>query len=98
MTILPVEQGRFSQPESNQYMDIMPLDLTPELFALAFPFHLVLDRELCIVQIGSMLQRIYPDVILGRSLTDYFIIRHPHSTLTYPAMVQHANAQFVLEA
>jgi len=38
-------------------MDDQPFALTPALLDVAFPFHLVLDRQLRITQAGTSIQR-----------------------------------------
>ena len=75
----------------------MHYGLPPEAFGLAFPFHLVLDHQLQIVQAGYTLQRLYPD-LQGKFLGDLFHIRRPVVSLTFEALCNHQNSVFLLES
>lgn len=75
----------------------MDYGLPPTAFGLAFPFHLVLNQQLEIIQAGHTLQRLYPQ-ILGRVLGEIFHVRRPVIALTFDALYSHQNAIFLLEA
>ncbi|MCE7982983.1 MAG: response regulator [Caldilinea sp. CFX5] len=71
--------------------------LPPEAFGRAFPFHLVLNQQLQIVQAGQTLQRLYPD-LHGRWLGDLFHVRRPVISLTFAALCSHQSSVFLLES
>ena len=71
--------------------------LPPDAFGVAFPFHLVLDQQLQIVQAGYTLQRLYPD-LCGKVLGEIFHVRRPVISLTFGALCNHQNSVFLLES
>ena len=75
----------------------MHYGLPPDAFGLAFPFHLVLDQQLQIVQAGYTLQRLYPD-LCGKVLGEIFHVRRPVISLTFGALCSHQNSVFLLES
>ena len=72
--------------------------LPPQQFANVFPFHLVFDRELKIVQTGTVLQRMYPDMSEGRPFKEYFRIKRPNIALNFDAVCDRANSLFLIES
>jgi signal transduction histidine kinase/FixJ family two-component response regulator len=56
----------------------MPVSLGPEPFTRLFPFHLVVDRELRIVEYGPSLQKVIPRLQAGAALNEYFAVGPPH--------------------
>jgi PAS domain S-box-containing protein len=72
--------------------------LPPAEFAQAFPFHIVLDRDLCIVQFGAVLGRICPTLAAGQPLAQHFRIKRPMGSASYAAICQHATMLFLLES
>lgn len=75
----------------------MDYGLPPTAFGLAFPFHLVLNQQLKIIQAGHALQRLYPQV-LGKFLGEIFHVRRPVLALTFDALYTHQTSIFLLEA
>ena len=71
--------------------------LPPNAFSLAFPFHITLNSKLEIVQLGSALQRIYPQ-LQDQLLADHFQIRRPLIYLTFEALCTHQHSIFLLES
>ncbi|MEO0480581.1 MAG: ATP-binding protein [Planctomycetota bacterium] len=51
--------------------------LTPADFGEAFPFHIITDREMRIVQIGRSVRKVYPQIVLGQELSEVFRIVRP---------------------
>jgi hypothetical protein len=51
--------------------------LPPELFAEIFPFHLVFNQNQEILQVGEVLQQIYPELAPGKQLEQHFWIVRP---------------------
>jgi PAS domain S-box-containing protein len=48
----------------------------------AFPFHLVIDRALRLIQVGGALQRICPELRPGFDLKGHFCVIHPEGLLS----------------
>src|SRR5574341_119814 len=74
------------------------LPLPPELFASTFPFHLAFGRELEVVQVGEVLQRICPGLSPGSRLTDHFRITLPNTPAAFDSIREHARSVFLLES
>ncbi len=51
--------------------------LSPSLFAQAFPFHIVVDRDARIAQFGASLPKLVPDLAIGDALSRHFTIVRP---------------------
>ncbi|MEA5512651.1 response regulator [Nodularia sp. UHCC 0506] len=73
--------------ESNQF------SLNPDQLAALFPFHLVIDRDMKIVQAGGVLQRILePVLIVGSCLEEHFQINRPRCQVNFAAINQHTRS------
>ncbi|BAB73978.1 response regulator [Anabaena sp. FACHB-709] len=73
--------------------------LSPEQFAALFPFHLVIDRELKIVQAGEVIQRILePMVLLDSYLGEHFQISRPKCLTSFEGICQQTRSLFILQA
>jgi signal transduction histidine kinase/DNA-binding response OmpR family regulator len=55
----------------------MRLALTPQQVGDAFPFHVVLDRSLCVVQHGPSLARVCTDARVGAPAGDLWTVERP---------------------
>ena len=75
----------------------MGISLSPEKFAQAFPFHIAFNRELVVVQAGSVLCRICPEVRLGRNMADLFRLERPPVEFSFEAVRENHFLLFVLE-
>jgi len=74
------------------------LNLSPRQFAAAFPFHIVLDERLRVLQTGSVLSRLCPQLLEGTSIDAQFLIRRPVlQTTDFDAICQHSKSLFVLQ-
>lgn len=73
----------------------MDYGLSPKAFSLAFPFHIVLDAELRMIQIGQVLQRLISGVE-GELLTEHFRIQRPAIAATFAEFCTHAQSVFFL--
>jgi signal transduction histidine kinase/DNA-binding response OmpR family regulator/HPt (histidine-containing phosphotransfer) domain-containing protein len=71
--------------------------LPPEQFEFAFPFHIVFDRSLTVVQHGPAVPRICPGVAIGRTLDDLVKVRRPADAADYATMFAHARDLFIVE-
>ena len=74
-----------------------PIGLPPEQFAAAFPFHLALDRSMKLLQAGSTLRRICPDVEPGANLDQIFRVIRPEGRMTLEWVREHSLRFFLLE-
>jgi two-component system NtrC family sensor kinase len=71
--------------------------LTGAAFADAFPFHLVLDRELEVVQSGPVIQRLCPGLVAGGAFSAHFQLRRPAIEANWDAFVAQPHSLFLLE-
>ena len=53
-------------------MSSSSLGLPSRLFAEVFPFHIAVDRNLKIVQMGKVLERLYPELCVESQLERHF--------------------------
>ncbi|CAD5114761.1 DgyrCDS3804 [Dimorphilus gyrociliatus] len=73
--------------------------ISPATFCKAFPFHVIMNRELNIVQVGQSLSRVVPELNQPNcSFKDVFQIVRPHLVdTTYEQIINHAdNTTFVV--
>lgn len=83
---------------------LFPVDshvtITPETFRVAFPFHIIFNFQLEMVQVGISL-----DVLLSnsekstdsdRNLLTYFTLERPHFDLSFDTILTHINTIYVL--
>lgn len=63
-----------------------------------FPFHLALNHQLQIVQVGQALDRIYPHPLKGRSFADHFSISRPRISMSVEAFLRKKQSLFLLES
>ncbi len=74
------------------------IGLEPQVFARAFPFHLVINRQLKFVQVGEVTQRLYPDLMMGNALEQHFCITLPQVPASFDAICMELQSVFLLEA
>jgi rsbT co-antagonist protein RsbR len=60
------------------------------LVAKLFPFLLVLDRDLRIVEHGRAVPKICPEIALGKGLTELFVVQRPKLASTWEKLVREA--------
>ncbi|KAM4602140.1 guanylate cyclase soluble subunit beta-2-like [Polymixia lowei] len=69
-----------------------------ETFCIAFPFHIVFDKDLKVKQTGVNIQKFVPGLqTLDIRLDQYFTIVHPQVTFTIESIRKFINSQFVLK-
>jgi len=73
------------------------IGLPPDQFAIAFPFHLALDLSLTVLQAGSTLRRICPDVQPGADLKKLFRAIRPPGEMSLERMLENSLRFFLLE-
>ncbi|MBD2033455.1 histidine kinase [Leptolyngbya sp. FACHB-321] len=74
------------------------LCLPPSLFASVFPFHVVFNRDLEILQAGEVLQRIMPTELIGSHIEQHFQLHRPRLALEFDAIKQQTRSLFLLES
>ncbi|RFP53709.1 MAG: histidine kinase [Limnothrix sp. CACIAM 69d] len=82
-------------------MDQLPLPqfhLSAELLVQLFPFHLALNHQLQIVQVGQALDRIYPHPLRGRLFADHFSINRPRMSISIEDFLKKRQSLFLLES
>jgi signal transduction histidine kinase/CheY-like chemotaxis protein len=78
-------------------MSAPALNLSPQEFAAAFPFHIVLDERLCVLQTGAVLARLCPQLTEGAALGHHFDVQRPIlQQLDFDALRRHRKSLFVL--
>jgi two-component system, NtrC family, sensor kinase len=71
--------------------------LTPELFAKAFPFHFVIQRDGIILQTGDALQRISPHILVNSKFKQSFQINRPKISFDFDTLVKNSRSLFMME-
>lgn len=74
------------------------LSLPPELFAETFPFHLVFNQNQEILQVGEVLQQIYPELAPGKQLEQHFRIVRPSIQFDFDLIRARSRSLFMLES
>ena len=70
----------------------------PDVFASIFPFYIVIDRELNIVHLGPVLQRLYPDILENNHFSQHFRINRPTVEFTFDGIKSQLRSLFLLES
>jgi diguanylate cyclase (GGDEF)-like protein len=72
--------------------------LSPSLLNAAFPFHLVLDRELRVLQAGASARKLHPGGLVGLALDQLFEVTTPKTPITFDAFVARPRSLFLLRS
>ncbi|CAH0560349.1 unnamed protein product, partial [Brassicogethes aeneus] len=91
-------------PQKKQLPDIDEIEtlslepkISPATFSKIFPFHIMFDRDMRIVQTGSTLRRVFPIVTSENcKITDILDTIRPHLELTFENILSHINTIYVL--
>jgi len=79
-------------------MSNLDLNLSPQQFASAFPFHIALDAKLKVLQTGAVLRRLCPELNGGASLEEYFKVQRPViERLDYDSIHLHEKSLFLMQ-
>ncbi|KAL0273326.1 UNVERIFIED_CONTAM: hypothetical protein PYX00_006019 [Menopon gallinae] len=71
--------------------------VSPATFCRIFPFHIMFNRDMDILQTGSTIARIVPSVTQeGCKITDVLDTVRPHLDLTFENVLSHINTVYVL--
>jgi two-component system, NtrC family, sensor kinase len=79
-------------------MTSVQFSLPPDLFAQAFPFHLVFNRNLEIIQVGEVLQRVHPQLVVGSRLEENFKINRPQVKFDFITFAEQKLKLFLFES
>lgn len=98
------EVAHYKESNNMECPDSKSLKLFPdqqlvssEVFCKAFPFHLIFDRDLNILQCGATLALLLPNFAPGKQkLSSFFTLERPMLKFTFDAIVSHINTMFVL--
>jgi PAS domain S-box-containing protein len=77
--------------------DARPLGISPEAFVSAFPFHIVFNRDLTVLQVGPSLQRACPEVAPGVAASTCLRVRRPLVGFDFEAIRGHQRAVFLFD-
>ncbi|OQR70811.1 guanylate cyclase soluble subunit beta-1-like [Tropilaelaps mercedesae] len=69
--------------------------ISPATFCRAFPFHVIFDKDMTVIQAGTSITRILPNM-LQDSLSNFMELVQPHMPFTHANILQHTNTVFVL--
>ncbi|KAM3936183.1 guanylate cyclase soluble subunit beta-2-like [Leptodactylus fuscus] len=84
----------------NTFQPVYPgrLWMDEKAFCNEFPFHIVFDKQLKVMQAGVNIQKYVPGIqTMDIRLDDYFTIVHPQVTFTISNIQMFTNSQFVLK-
>lgn len=71
--------------------------ISPATFCRAFPFHILFDNRMSIIQTGFSLARVIPMVSSGDcKINDVFEMIRPHMTFDFNHILSHINTVYVL--
>lgn len=73
------------------------INLTPNQLADLFPFHLAINPEWKVTQMGRVIQRICPHIHLGDPFEQHFQICRPITPLSFKAIQAHLQSLFVVQ-
>ncbi len=79
-------------------MSASPIGLEPQGFERIFPFHLAMNRQMEIVQVGEVLQRVCPRLSVGSRLEQHFRIARPSIAVAFDAIRTESQSVFLLDA
>lgn len=72
--------------------------ISPATFCSAFPFHLMFDRNMRLIQAGSAVRRIVVGLSQNIIITDIFEIIRPQMNFAFDSILAHINTVFVLKS
>ncbi|ALF55096.1 hypothetical protein ACX27_23345 [Nostoc piscinale CENA21] len=83
----------------NDAIGLRQFSLSADQFAALFPFHLVIDQQMQIIQVGGVLERILaPIQILNSPLEAHFCINRPNCAVTFEAICQQTRSLFLMRS
>ena len=79
-------------------MDEQRFALNASLLDAAFPFHIVIDRDLRITQAGSSIQRMHQDNMVGSPINALFDVATPKIATTFDGFVSRPRSLFLFRS
>jgi diguanylate cyclase (GGDEF)-like protein len=79
-------------------MDDQRFSLSAALLDVAFPFHIVLDRDLRIIQTGTSIQNLHRDPMVGSAFTALFEVTTPKVGTNFDTFVGRPRSLFLLRS
>ena len=79
-------------------MGIDKFGLSPKAFSTAFPFHLIFDRSTNLLQAGTGIRRLVPELSVGDRLSRHFRIQRPTVSWDFVALQDDKRSIFLLGA
>jgi guanylate cyclase soluble subunit beta len=71
--------------------------VSPQIFCQVFPFHLMFNRQLKVVQAGKSVSRVIPKIRDDHcNLLDILEAIRPHITISFQSILAHINTIYVL--
>ena len=74
------------------------LGLRPDQLTQVFPFHIGCDQDCRIVQAGSVITRVLPNLVVGSKFGDHFHIERPDVPWSFKAIVEQSSLFFLLRS
>ncbi|XP_065345782.1 guanylate cyclase soluble subunit beta-1 [Cloeon dipterum] len=93
-----VGAGRQTRPELAELTHSLSLEpkVSPATFCSVFPFHIMFDQNLKVVQTGYSVARVIPKLAQSCQLADVLEMVRPHLDLTFENILSHINTVYVL--
>jgi signal transduction histidine kinase len=82
----------------DEYITMSGFSMLPDIFAKIFPFYIVLNRDLEMVNIGPVLKRLYPDILENKDFQTSFQIKRPNVVADFDTIRAHPRSLFLLES
>ncbi|XP_067617258.1 guanylate cyclase soluble subunit beta-1 isoform X2 [Eurosta solidaginis] len=96
-TIALCKEETKEPPDEVDFLCEAPL-ISPATFCKVFPFHLMFDRQMKIVQAGKSVSRVIPRVAVENcSILEVLEAIRPHLQLTFENILSHINTIYVLQ-
>ena len=91
-------KNRTTKAELDAYEDTLSKEakISPATFCRAFPFHVMFDRQMNIVQAGSSITRVIPQMNEESRINDLFEMIRPHMEFDFYKIQSHINTVYVL--
>ncbi len=81
-----------------EYISTPGLSSLPAIFGTIFPFYIVLNHDLEMVDVGPVLKRLYPDILKNKYFSTKFQIKRPNVAANFDAIRAHPRSLFLLES
>ena len=72
------------------------IGLSSGAFALAFPFHIIMDEDFFVVQIGHKINKLFSQIEVGQNISKIFSIQSPRINFSKDEFCEQLHTTFVL--